>query len=257
MITVESLGALYTDLYNPEAHTMPFVSGLFNAALPGSAFLLERIYATEPNTLHSLFASLCGMRPPLGMKKTEYSHKRRLSRCLPALLRDEGIHAAFYTTSNSGFQRKLGFAEVWSSVEEENAKYATPRKRGKSPRYSQNPEFAERIHWPADWWKKDTASLLRARTEGQYNWLGDHDFFGLPKVRDFVAAQGEQRFFLHLLTVSTHHPYLAMCPSSTGYADGVAWRLFSSTLGREPNEKEQPLLRKYLEELRCVDEYIK
>lgn len=44
MITVESLGALYTDLYNPEAHTMPFVSGLFNAALPGSAFLLERIY---------------------------------------------------------------------------------------------------------------------------------------------------------------------------------------------------------------------
>ena len=44
MITVESLGALYTDLYNPKAHTMPFVSGLFNAALPGSAFLLERIY---------------------------------------------------------------------------------------------------------------------------------------------------------------------------------------------------------------------
>ena len=220
------------------------------------------------------------------MKKTEYSHKRRLSRCLPALLRHEGIHAAFYTTSNAGSQRKLGFAEVWSSAEEENAKYATPRKRGTSPRYSQNPEFAERIHWPADWWKNDTASLLRARTEGQYNWLGDHDFFGLPKVRgalhspplrfwwfvlhlsaeylllawqvrDFVAAQGEQRFFLHLLTVSTHHPYLAMCPSSTGYADGVAWRLFSSTLGRKPNKKEQPLLRKYLEELRCVDEYIK
>ena len=44
MITVESLGALYTDLYNPDAQTMPFVSDLYNAALPGSAFLLERIY---------------------------------------------------------------------------------------------------------------------------------------------------------------------------------------------------------------------
>ena len=43
MITVESLGALYTDVYNPDAQTMPFVSDLFNAALPGSAFLLERI----------------------------------------------------------------------------------------------------------------------------------------------------------------------------------------------------------------------
>jgi hypothetical protein len=117
------------------------------------------------------------------MKKSEYSHKRRLSRCLPALLRDEGIHAAFYTTSNLGSQRKLGFAEVWSSVEEENARHATPRKRGKSPRFSQDPELAERIHWPADWWKNNTASLLRARTEGQYNWLGDHDFFGLPKVQ--------------------------------------------------------------------------
>ena len=31
-ITVESLGALYTDLYNSDARTMPFLSGLFNAA---------------------------------------------------------------------------------------------------------------------------------------------------------------------------------------------------------------------------------
>ena len=66
--------------------------------------------------------------------------------------------------------------------------------------------------------------LLRGRTAGRYNWLADHDFFGLPKVRDFVAAQGERRFFLHLLTVSSHHPYggeregrggrhLVTCPS--------------------------------------------
>jgi len=32
LITVESLGAIYTDLYNSDARTMPFLSGLFNAA---------------------------------------------------------------------------------------------------------------------------------------------------------------------------------------------------------------------------------
>jgi hypothetical protein len=37
LITVESLGALYTDLYNSDAHSMPFLSGLFNAAQQADA----------------------------------------------------------------------------------------------------------------------------------------------------------------------------------------------------------------------------
>jgi hypothetical protein len=36
-ITVESLGALYTDLYNSDARTMPFLSGLFHAAKQADA----------------------------------------------------------------------------------------------------------------------------------------------------------------------------------------------------------------------------
>ena len=37
LITVESLGALYTDLYNSDAHSMPFLSGRFNAAKQADA----------------------------------------------------------------------------------------------------------------------------------------------------------------------------------------------------------------------------
>ena len=58
------------------------------------------------------------MRPHLGTSKLEYSHQQRLAQCLPARLRAEAIHSGFYTTSNVGLQRKLGFGEVWSSMED-------------------------------------------------------------------------------------------------------------------------------------------
>ena len=135
--------------------------------------------ASEPNTLHSLFASLCGMRPHLGMDKLEYSHQQRLAQCLPARLRAEAIHSGFYTTSNVGMQHKLGFGEVWSSMDDypnsSMLAYKKPsgaRKRTKT-----------RLRWPKQWWKRGTAALLQGRSAGQYNWLGDHDFFGLPKAR--------------------------------------------------------------------------
>ena len=118
------------------------------------------------------------MQPPLGTSKVQYEHKRRLAQCLPALLRAEGIHSAFYTTSNVGVQRALGFAEVWSSVEDYDSLHAKPgqptaaRKRAK-----------KRLRWPRHWWKSTTAALLDGRSNGQYNWLGDHDYFGLPKAR--------------------------------------------------------------------------
>lgn len=120
------------------------------------------------------------MRPHLGMDKSEYSHPQRLSGCLPALLRAEGIHSAFYTTSNVGHQRKLGFGEVWSSMEDYASANRTHARAGKMvPRK----RVKKRMRWPKQWWRLSTAALLRGRSAGQYNWLGDHDFFSLPKAR--------------------------------------------------------------------------
>ena len=255
LITVESLGALYTDLYNPDARTMPFVSGLFNAARSGEAFLLDRLYASEPNTLHALFASLCGMRPSLGMTKLEYSHKARLAQCLPARLREASIHSGFYTTSNVGLQRKLGFSELWSSMED----YLNRSTLGGSETRGARKRAKKRLRWPASWWRRSSASLLLGRAAGQYNWLGDHDYFGLPKARDFIAARGERRFFLHLLTVSSHHPFVGLCPSPSGVATGLTWAESAPTMARLPRHstRQAALLRRYLREVRCVDEYIK
>ena len=137
--------------------------------------------------MHSLFASLCGMRPHLGMDKPDYSDKQRLARCLPAELRAAGIHSAFYTTSNVGLQKDLGYGEVWSSVED----YTVGDWRSSTEDQNKYPgerigtrDTTGRILWPpGEWWRNTTAELLRGRTAGLYNWLGDHDYFGLPKAR--------------------------------------------------------------------------
>ena len=253
IITVESLGALYTDLYNADARTMPFVSALFEAAPPGEAFLLERCYASEPNTLHALFAQLCGARPKLGMAKAEYLSQQRLAQCLPHRLRAHGgVRSAYFTPSNVGLQPQLGFDELWSSVDEVRGTtttgQATARKRAKV-----------RIKWPRAWSRHSTRALLRLRDGGQYNWLGDHDYFALPKVRDYVAARGdEQRFFLQVVTASTHHPYTGLCPSATGGAAGLRWEGNGGTLARAPrSNRTAAMLRAYLREVRCVDEFVR
>jgi len=173
--------------------------------------------ASEPNTLHALFASLCGMRPHLGMDKPEYSDKQRLARCLPAELRAAGIHSAFYTTSNVGLQKELGYKEVWSSVEdytvgdwrssaEDQRKYPGERIGNRDP----NPNL---FPWPPQWWRNTTAELLRGRTAGLYNWLGDHDFFGLPKARDILCPG-----------FCVAPPGLCACPPLRTTASAVALR---------------------------------
>ena len=150
------------------------------------------------------------MRPSLGMTKLEYSHKARLKQCLPARLREASIHSGFYTTSNVGLQRKLGFSELWSSMADFLNSTLGRQTRGARKRAK------KRLRWPASWWRQSSAALLHGRADGQYNWLGDHDYFGLPKARDFIAARGERRFFLHLMTVSSHHPFVGVCPSPNG-----------------------------------------
>ena len=79
------------------------------------------------------------------------------------------------------------------------------------------------------------------------------------QARDFVAAQGERRFFLHMMTVSSHHPYVGLCPSPTGGANGLTWKGGSVKMARKPynSTRQATMLRAYLRELRCVDEYIK
>ena len=96
---------MYVDLYNPDAKTMPFLSRLYEHS--EHATLVERYYVTEANTVHSLFAMLCGARPPLGVRRQEFDDRLRLQGCVPSTLHAHGIHTAFYTTSKVGHQAEI------------------------------------------------------------------------------------------------------------------------------------------------------
>ena len=157
--------------------------------------------------------------------------------CLPARLRAAGVHTAFYTTSAVGFQRQLGFDSIWSGVE------AFPVRSHK--------RNSHKIRWPSRLWQHNASRL---RPDEKYVWLGHHDVYGLPAVRDFVAARGTRRFFLHLLTVATHKPYGGQCPSPTGGASGLDW--VQPTLARMPRPPLHDELNAYLREIRCADWYV-
>ncbi|KAL1508588.1 hypothetical protein AB1Y20_004686 [Prymnesium parvum] len=115
LLTLESVGALHLGLYNAEqkVDTMPFLSWLHRY---GKVSLVERMYATEPNTLHSFYASHCGVRPYLGVRRAEWEHQRYHNSCLPALLRKHRVHSALFSTSQLSLQPELGFDSVWSSM---------------------------------------------------------------------------------------------------------------------------------------------
>ena len=61
------------------------------------------------------------------------------------------------------------------------------------------------------------------------------------------------------MTVSSHHPYVGLCPSPTGGAKGLLWKESSATMARKPynSTRQAAMLRAYRREIRCADEYIK
>lgn len=254
LITLESVGAQYVDLYNRGVETMPFLTSLFNASAPGHAFMVDHYYGSEPNTLHSLFAMLCGMRPSIGAARREYhNNKQRVDRCLPAQLRAAGIHTGFYTSSNAGGASFFGFDDVWSAVEA-----FPPKLRDNSLNNAHTRRKPRPISWPDHWWHVNSNLSEELRpSSSQYNWLGHHDVYSLPAVRDFIRARGEhERFFLQLLTVAAHSPYVGVCPLASR---GVGRKRRSSdpALGKIPHAQgSRERLRSFVKELRCVDWYL-
>jgi arylsulfatase A-like enzyme len=233
LVTLESVSAIYMDPYDTRARAMPFLRSLFASAKEGEAVRIDRYYATEPNTIHSMFATMCGVRPWLGVRRAEYEDRARLAKCVPALLRAAGIHTAFIATSSLGYQHDLGFEQLLSTTKT----------------YNRTSPFKE-VRWPkANWWKADSRSLA---PDGMYNWLGHHDVFNLPQLRDYIESRGSSRFFLQTSTLGTHAPFTAAnCPLFRGHAQ---------LRPDMPKAPEGKLARanwdRYLKELQCADRFI-
>ena len=150
----------------------------------------------------------------------------------------------------------LKFDEYWSAVE------AFPAERPDRPAWRPLRAF-ERTHgppppppaqWPSHhWWRRNRsdASLSPPAGAPRYSWLGHHDVYTLPAIRDFIKRRGDSPFFLMLQTVATHHPYVGSCPHAS--AEGADGARPPPRLARPPASREFPA---YLRELHCVDWWI-
>ena len=264
MIVLESVGAMYTDLYNPDAHgSMPFLRELFERSPNGKAFMVERFMSTTPNSLHSLYAQTCGLQPSLGLRHPEYDDPVRLNTlCLPAILNRHGFFTAFHTTSAISLQHRLGFNSTWSTMGGSSGVTPVANVSDSARLSVQNDR--DQVVWPLDgrWWElpKDR----RPAPEAKYTWLGHHDAYGLPSMADFVESRAEdERFMLQIFMCSTHSPYVGKrCPLSGGgdLRRGVARAAPRPTLSkyalrRWPSSRTEELSR-YLRELECADRYV-
>ena len=196
--------------------------------------------------------------------------------CLPKLLRAEGIESAFYTTSKLGYQSMLGFDTLWSTV----ASNATNAEAQNVPTGRKAGEGG--ISWPPRWWTARHKRTMRRAPQMTYNWLGHHDVYGLPAIRDFIDSRNAsgRRFFLQLLTLGTHAPFVGgECPLRFGGArhpnrPRAQWKLPrpppprgqgvepippppGSSSVREPKKAQaRQNFRRYLKELHCADRYV-
>ena len=114
LLTLESVSAVHMGLYNRGLlrETMPFIASL-PSRRPRIMSMVDRMYATEPNTLHSFYGSHCGLRPYVGVRRAEWDVRRYHNACLPTLLRHNGIYSALFSTSRLSLQRDLNFDKVW------------------------------------------------------------------------------------------------------------------------------------------------
>ena len=94
----------------PEALT-PFLSQLVKS---GEARVVENMFSSVPNTMKSLFTTMCGIPAHMGPEWLEYQQSSFNKRfCLPHLLGDLGWSTGFFTSSTLGLQSKLGFERAY------------------------------------------------------------------------------------------------------------------------------------------------
>lgn len=162
------------------SEVMPHLSAWGRRGLTFGNFLNH-----QRQTNRGLYALLCGNYPKLDSstaKMTEFLSAKG-GRCLPQVLRDQGYRTAYLQAAGLVFMLKNAFMEkAGFSIVKGDSDFVKPLARGR--------------------WGVDDKTLLRAARQ----WIGQQS--------------PQQPWFLTLLTVGTHHPYIV--PRSHGHASRTA-----------------------------------
>lgn len=165
IIALESVGADAIGPYNPEREAVtPFLNHLSR-----HSWLAENAYAVVPHTSKALASINCGVLPYLKHPIFESNYGMEQP-CLPALLREQGYHTAFFQSPTEHFENRRGLATQMGFSEFRAGEQLDP-----------------------------TGFQLA-------NYFGYEDNILLQPSDTWVRAQ-RHPFFAFYLTGTTHHPY--------------------------------------------------
>jgi phosphoglycerol transferase MdoB-like AlkP superfamily enzyme len=172
LIALESIRSSATSPYNSAPKIRNLTPNLYQ--LSQSGILVEHAYSTVPHTSKALVGILCGQFPRLGIDIVEANPGGLPVTCLPKLLSQVGYHTAFFQSALGEFENRhglttnMGFHETYTQEQLPNQSYK------------------------------------------KLSYVGMDDYIMLKPSIDWMKRQVKHGhpFFISMLTVVSHHPYL-------------------------------------------------
>lgn len=166
MIYLESTRMLGTTLADPNLPSTPNL-----AELSRNALVADNAYAVLPHTSKSTTAAHCGVEPPFDNQNTEADPNGLASKCLPALLDEQGYDSVFFQSATEKFERRRELVKNWGY--------------------------------------RDFHPLEDLPTEGMepVNYFGYEDDIMLRPSREWAEQHRDRPFLMSYLTVTGHHDY--------------------------------------------------
>lgn len=167
LIVLESHGRVSTTLGNPDLDTTPRLAELAQSSLEA-----RRAFTVVPNTTKSMVTTNCGVAPPPDTTNTEARPGGLASKCLAALLGEQGYETAYFQSATKTFEnrdkvvRGFGFEDFFAEEDYD--------KKGFSP----------------------------------VNTLGHEDDIMVKPSLDWATSRGDKPFFMEYLTVTAHTKYV-------------------------------------------------
>ena len=155
----------------------------FLSSLAAEGMSFSSAYTTVSHTTKAIVGIMCGMYPRVSMDFIEASYGMLPLQCLPDLMATLGYRTAYFQTAFGGFENREGLVR--------------------------NLGFD---HW-------ETGDDLESERFPRLAYLGLDDAAMLAPALDWIAVRPEQPFFLGMLTVVAHHPYLVPGADSAGRSD--------------------------------------
>ena len=140
-------------------------------ALAGHGAFVEQAYTVVPHTSKSLISILCGFYPKLSPEVDEAKPQGLPRPCLPRLLRQQGYATGFFQTAEQNFELRGDLVEQLGFA----------HFQGKESIDGSGFDESSYFGWEDD-------AMLRP-------------------IGDWVGQQGENPFFLTVVTLTSHHPY--------------------------------------------------